>query len=71
VPKQVVEVAVSPDIDLDQLKELFVVIGARGPLGCRTCGLGGIDVRLAAVDPELEETPPGVRSIVTSSVDAG
>lgn len=64
--KQVVEVAVSPDINVDQLRELFVVIGSRGPLGCRTCGLGGIDVRLTAVDPDPDVTPAGVRSIVTS-----
>jgi hypothetical protein len=62
--KQVVEVAVSPEIDADQLKELIVVIGARGPLGCRTCGLGGIDLRLTAVDPEIKELPAGVKSVV-------
>lgn len=66
MPKQMVEVAVSPHIELDQLKELFAVIGARGPLGCRTCGLGGIDVRLMAVDPDPGETPAGVHSIVTT-----
>lgn len=64
--KQVVEVAVSPEIDVDELKQLLVVIGARGPLGCRTCGLGGIDLRLIAVDPEISELPAGVKSVVTA-----
>lgn len=64
-----VEVVVHPNIDAEQLSNLVIHIG--GLVGCRPCGLVGIDLRLVGSDPEeLEEHGlaelPGVQSVVIS-----
>ncbi len=44
-----VEVVVGNAINADQIAQLVAHVG--GLVGCRTCGLGGIDLRLVGSDP--------------------
>jgi hypothetical protein len=64
----VVEIVVKPDVTVDQISDVVGRIG--GLVGCRTCGLLGIDLRLTAEDPEALDLTgdrvAGVRSAVVS-----
>jgi hypothetical protein len=70
-PRQtsVVEVVVKPDISPVQISEFVDRLG--GLVGCRHCGLLGIDLRFRAEDPdELElggDDVAGVSSVVVSA----
>lgn len=68
-PTNVVSVVVDSKVNLDQVGELVGRIG--GMVGCRTCGLIGIDLRITGGDPEqlkqLElQGLPGVSSVVVT-----
>lgn len=70
-PRQVksVEVVVGSEINQEQLSQLVARVG--GLVGCRTCGLVGIDLRLVGSDPAALKAEglgelPGVHSVVVS-----
>jgi hypothetical protein len=68
-PTNVVSVVVDSEVNLDQVGELVGRIG--GLVGCRTCGLIGIDLRITGGDPaELKQLGlaelAGVRSVVVT-----
>lgn len=54
--KSVVEVIVKPEVKPEEIAELVARIG--GLVGCRACGLLGVDVRLFAEDPEILKVGP-------------
>jgi hypothetical protein len=65
-----IEIGLHPNINLKQITALVARVG--GLVGCRACGLVGIDMRLFVVDPaELKEIAvlegtPGVASALVS-----
>jgi hypothetical protein len=66
-----VEVVVGTGINAEELAQLVARVG--GLVGCRTCGLGGIDLRLVGSDPaalkqEGLEGITNVHSVVISEL---
>lgn len=61
--KGTIKVQVSHNVTLENLHSLIDRIVAVG--GCRTCGLGGIDLHLTGQPVELQEVAkiPGVQSV--------
>jgi|GEM_PF-3501075 len=57
-----VQVRLAQNVNLEALTRIIATIGGR--YGCTTCGLGGVDLRLAGdvEDKELSNLP-GVRSV--------
>ena len=66
-PRTSVRVVLKPNVDLQTLNRALGSIIGRS--GCRTCGLGGIDLVLTAGDPELENLAgtDGISAVQVSS----